>query len=110
MFRNPFKKKTPEPIESKPVSLLGTLGVLTPYRTQDVKAQLPIKNKIKKPYKMPAIGYALIAFASCIMAGVSSDAVAFYLPKATATPTAVCLAFMCLTFFCGIQANQKWKH
>ncbi len=107
MFKNPFKKSPPaEP--KQPVTLLGALGV-TPYRTNEVKA-LPLKNKIRRPYKLPAIGYAVIAFVSCIMAGLASDVVFRLMPWTHAAQASTCLAFMCLAFFCGTQATQKWKH
>lgn len=111
MFKNPFKKspKNPPEAESKPVSILDALGV-TPYRTPEVKKPLPAKNKIRKPYKLPAITYAMIAFISCLMAGIASDAIHHYVPQATAAPTAFAMAFMFLAFFCGSQASQKWKH
>jgi hypothetical protein len=107
---NPFKKKTPTPTESKPVTLLGALGVTSPYRSQPEKAPVAVKNKFKKPYKLPPIGYAWIGFASCIMAGIAPDTIHRYFPNANATPAAFAIAFMFLAFFCGFQANQKWKH
>jgi len=114
MFSNPFKKKpkspaTPPAPESKSVSILDALGV-SPYRTQPAKPVLVAKNKIRKPYRLPAIGYAVISFVSCIMSGVVSDVMHRYLPWTNAAQASCCLAFMCLAVFCGTQALPRWKH
>jgi len=105
---NIFKKK-PVVENKSPVSLLDALGV-SPYRTQETKLLKHTKNRIRKPYKLPAVTYAWIGFVSCLMAGVVPDAVNRFVPDATATPTAAAMAFMFLAFFCGFQASQKWKH
>lgn len=109
MFKNPFKKTPPSP-EPKSTSLLDALGVTSPYRTQEAKALLPVKNKIKKPYKASALSYALVSFVSCVMSGVASDVTHRYIPWSNAAPWSICIAFMFLAVFCGFQATDKWKH
>lgn len=64
-------------------------------------------NKIRKPYKFPVVGYALICFVSIAMSGISVDLLS---QTHLGMALGCCFAFSILALFCGIITMWRWNH